>query len=166
MSNTETINEMQEEKQQAIAIRPSTKILWQQRHRKEFKELHGYSTTADYGCGGLREAVLERDDRACVQCSMTDEEHKAKWSRPITVDHKDRDRSHNTMENLQTLCLTCHGKKDQLPILRERKLDNFKYMILDIRQNFGTPYEVIAKHFHVSIATVWKSIQRWEREAV
>lgn len=67
--------------------------------------------------GGNRTAVLERDHYTCQQCGMTNEEHKALWNKMITIDHingmgynsKVKD---NRMENLVTLCLRCHGKKD------------------------------------------------------
>lgn len=140
------------------------KNTWQKRQRAKFLAEHGYSMTAHYRAGTLRQAVLVRDSFACVVCHMTDAEHKAKWQRPITVDHKDRDRSNNTMKNLQTLCLSCHGRKDQLPQLKARALDKYKFMIMDIRQNYGTTYQVIAKHFRVSVGCVYNSIQRWGKE--
>ena len=67
--------------------------------------------------GGLREKVIQRDNEKCIECGMTRQEHKDTWDRDITVDHYDGEgRNSNspnhTMENLQTLCLRCHGKKD------------------------------------------------------
>lgn len=67
--------------------------------------------------GGQRNTVLARDNWSCVVCGMTDEEHREKWQRAITIDHIDgRGRyseiQNNDLENLQTLCLSCHGKKD------------------------------------------------------
>ena len=59
--------------------------------------------------------MLERDDYCCVACGMHYLEHKKKWGRPITIDHKDRDRRNNSLDNLQTLCLSCHGRKDITP---------------------------------------------------
>jgi 5-methylcytosine-specific restriction endonuclease McrA len=142
------------------------KSQWQRTKRHQFKEEHGYSQNADYGTGKLRKEVLERDGHKCVKCSMTDEEHKEKWDRPITIDHKDRDHSNNIMDNFQTLCLSCHGRKDLSPQLKIKKLESFKHFIMQLRTEFGTPYEVLAKHFRCSIATVWKSVRRWEGEAI
>ena len=53
--------------------------------------------------GGLRDIVLIRDQYTCVIC-FTDMN--------LTVDHIDRNRSNNVLENLQTLCRSCHGRKD------------------------------------------------------
>lgn len=67
--------------------------------------------------GRLRSRVLERDNYTCRVCGMTDGEHREKWNREITVDHLDgngrySDKKNNTMENLWTLCLSCHGRRD------------------------------------------------------
>ena len=67
--------------------------------------------------GGRREAVLKRDDYTCQLCGMTNEEHKEEWDKEITIDHKDMtgrysDKHNNDIDNLWTLCLRCHGKKD------------------------------------------------------
>lgn len=69
--------------------------------------------------GGLRESVILRDKEQCVECGMIRKEHFKKWHKDLTIDHinrlgrgvdfKERD---NRMENLQTLCMRCHGKKD------------------------------------------------------
>ena len=67
--------------------------------------------------GGNREIVVQRDGEQCVSCGMTRAEHKSKYNRDITVDHIDNKgrysvKKNNKVENLQTLCLPCHGKKD------------------------------------------------------
>lgn len=67
--------------------------------------------------GGNRKEVLERDNYKCVQCGMSNEEHLDAWGREITVDHIDgngrgSEEKNNSLDNLQTLCLSCHGKKD------------------------------------------------------
>lgn len=62
--------------------------------------------------GGNREAVIKRDDYKCQHCEMTREEHKNKYGRDISVDHVDGNKSNNSMSNLMTLCLGCHGRKD------------------------------------------------------
>ncbi len=70
-----------------------------------------------YSFGGNRIKALERDNYKCVKCGMTRDEHFLRWDRDITVDHIDGngrnvDKPNNKLNNLQTLCLTCHGKKD------------------------------------------------------
>lgn len=109
----------------------------------------------------MRKDVLERDGYACVQCGMTDSSHKEKWNRPITIDHKDRDRTRNTMDNLQTLCLSCHGRKDLLPKLRIAKMPAHHETIVS-RRAAGATYQQIADELGVSIASVWKWVKRWE----
>lgn len=74
-----------------------------------------YRDTQNFGSNKLK--VLIRDKYKCVVCGMTNLEHMKKWKRRITIDHKDgsgiNSKVHNhRMSNLQTLCLTCHGKKD------------------------------------------------------
>lgn len=130
------------------------KTEWQRKHRAAFKAAHGYSTTANYGAGGNREVVLDRDGHACVQCGMSDAEHKAKWDRPITVDHISKDRSDNSLKNLQTLCLECHGRKDLIAPLRRRKGEDLLPDMKRMRSE-GKTYQTIADSLGVSITTVW-----------
>ena len=69
--------------------------------------------------GGLRELAIQRDGEKCVNCGMTRQEHRNKWNSDITVDHSDgygrySDYQNNDLDNLRTLCLRCHGKKDRV----------------------------------------------------
>lgn len=71
--------------------------------------------------GGNREKVIERDGSKCVKCGMTREQHFVKWKKDIAVDHIDRmgkgvpkRLKNNKMSNLQTLCNSCHARKDCL----------------------------------------------------
>ncbi len=137
-----------------------SKLEWQRRRRKEFRELNGFSAAAHYATGGLRKQVLERDLYMCVACGMTDMAHKEKWGRPITVDHKDRNRSNNVLGNLQTLCLRCHGQKDILPRLKARQVEKHREEIISRRLK-GETYQSIADSFGFSIASVWKWLKIW-----
>jgi len=72
-----------------------------------------------YLFGGNRELVIQRDGEKCVKCGMTREEHQTKYGLDITVDHidnngrnKPRPLKNNDPDNLQTLCLPCHTRKD------------------------------------------------------
>lgn len=140
------------------AARRARKTEWQRRNRAAFVKDRGYSTTSNYGAGGMRAAVLSRDGSACVKCGMTDEEHKAKWGRPITIDHRDRNRSNNALQNLQTMCLTCHGAKDLLPRLRTSKVAEFLPAMRWMRAN-GSTYQQVADAYGVSIATAYKYLR-------
>lgn len=139
------------------------KNAWQRKQRRDFAANHGYSTASHYAAGGNRQAVLERDGHKCVKCGMTDEEHREKWSRPITIDHKNKDRSNNSMENLQTLCLQCHGNKDLIPRLRRQRVPQRKAEILAMRKS-GATYQSIADTVGFSIGAIWKWCQKWEGE--
>lgn len=147
---------------QTAAERREYKTNWQREKRGRLARENGFSTTADYGCGKKRIAVLERDDYCCVACGMHDLEHKKKWGRPITIDHKDRDRRNNSLDNLQTLCLSCHGRKDITPGLVVPQVAAFKEDILARRRN-GETYQTIAGALGFSVAAVWKWVKRWEK---
>ena len=136
------------------------KLKWQRDMRQQFATANGFSTASHYANGGLRLNVLERDGRSCVQCGMSDAQHKAKWNRPITVDHKDKNKKNNTMRNLQTLCLSCHGRKDLLPKLRERRVEKFKDEILRMRKQ-GESYQKIADAIGLGHVSVWKWGRIW-----
>ena len=139
------------------------KTEWQRESRRKFQEQHGFSTASNYANGGIRLQVLKRDNFSCVKCGMTDAQHKEKWGRPITVDHIDKDRKNNTLENLRALCLSCHGKKDQSPWIKLQKGPIYKSEILKMRAE-GKTYQEISNHLDMSIATVWQWFKKWEGE--
>ena len=69
--------------------------------------------------GGNREKVIQRDNETCQACGMTRQQHYEKYERDITVDHTDRrgrgvpiEQKNNDMDNLITLCISCHMRKD------------------------------------------------------
>lgn len=69
--------------------------------------------------GGNRTKALERDGYACVNCGMTDTQHKKTWGFSITVDHIDgkgrySEVKNHSLDNLQTLCVVCHSRKDSV----------------------------------------------------
>ena len=80
---------------------------------KEFKDKTRF--------GGNREKAIQRDNEMCITCGMTRMKHKDSFKRDITVDHIDGNgrgkrmgEQNNSLDNLATLCLPCHGKKDYL----------------------------------------------------
>lgn len=94
---------------------------WEYKGKYKSKGKYSYEKSAENrdnrNFGGLRKKTLQRDNYSCVECGLNNEEHQKKWKRSITVDHIDgfgrySKIKHNSMENLQTLCLSCHGKKD------------------------------------------------------
>lgn len=139
------------------------KIEWQRNKRNDFKNKFGYSQIAYFSTQGKREDVLKRDNYKCVKCGMSDEQHKEKWNKPITIDHIDKNRKNNNMDNLQTLCLKCHGSKDISKNLIIPKVKNKKIEILKLRKD-GFTYASIAYKTGFSIAAIWKWIKIWNKE--
>lgn len=151
---------------QAVAVRQlsmSRKAVWARNKARRFSAEFGYSVVANAGCGGRRLEILQRDGFACVRCGMTDAEHRAKWCRPITIDHKDRNRRNNDPSNLQTLCLSCHGSKDVLPRLIAPRCAPYRGSMLEMRRS-GFTFQAIAEQTGFSIGAVWKWINRWLAE--
>lgn len=75
--------------------------------------------------GGNREIAIQRDGEKCLHCGMTRAEHKEKYGYDITVDHIDGrgtrtppEERNNALDNLQTLCSSCHGRKDRKRFVR------------------------------------------------
>lgn len=145
------------------AVQVSAKTTWQRNHRNAFKAAHGFSETSYYGTGKMRPIILKRDGYKCVECGMTDEEHKAKWNRPITIDHKDKNRKNNSPENLRTMCLSCHGRKDLIPELTDKKISTARFDIMFSHAN-GETYKSIALRYGCCQATVCKWIKIWKGE--
>ena len=61
--------------------------------------------------GGNRYAVLDRDNHECIICGMPEKEHLLIWNEELHVDHLDRNRDNNAMDNLQSICIRCHGSR-------------------------------------------------------
>lgn len=81
----------------------------------------GYNLVADREFfGGNRIRALNRDGWKCVKCGMTNRTHRRRFKgKGLVVDHidgngtmKPREQRNNRMNNLQTLCCPCHGRKD------------------------------------------------------
>jgi len=56
----------------------------------------------------------ERDNFICQGCGMTEEQHIRKYKQPLQVHHIDpyRHSKDNSLENLTTLCCSCHQKAE------------------------------------------------------
>lgn len=137
------------------------KLAWQRNKRRAFVEMNGYSSSADCATGGNRQAVLERDEFACVRCGMTDAEHKERWGRPITVDHINKDRSDNRLENLQTLCLRCHAIKDTAPLNRGRAWIPEHQELIMVMRSEGATIEEIAEAVGCVPSALLPWFDRW-----
>ena len=108
--------------------------------------------------GGNREIVIQRDGERCVECGMTRDEHKEKYGKDIEVNHIDKrgqcvpkDQRNNNLENLETLCRSCHAKKDSPGPHRSFSRKLTLEQIGDIRRMRGSfPARVIAEWYGVS----------------
>jgi hypothetical protein len=59
----------------------------------------------------LRPTVIARDGYVCMNCAMSDQTHRDKYSqRGLTVHHIDYDKENNELSNLITLCIWCNCK--------------------------------------------------------
>lgn len=80
---------------------------WKKRYYQKHKEYVSKKSkifhSNDY-FGGLRFKVLDRDGGNCQNCGQE--------YRPFTtiIHHIDKDKNNNVMENLVTLCRSCHNK--------------------------------------------------------
>lgn len=74
-----------------------------------------------------REKALERDDYQCVDCGMSQAEHRSEYDTGLHVHHQRPIREYinsetltrsegNQLSNLVTLCHACHGKWESLPV--------------------------------------------------
>lgn len=118
--------------------------------------------------GGNREAAIQRDSQRCVLCGMTRELHKTRFNRDITVDHIDgmgrnSNMKNNSLNNLQTLCLICHGRKD---IARRKSFNGAELASYETIEKMradrklGMTYKQIGIEYHVSLHTAWQRINR------
>jgi hypothetical protein len=89
--------------------RKNGRLDWARHREKRVLELKKCWNKRDFG--GLRNFILKRDKYKCVKCGMTREKHFIEWEVDINVDHINRNRKENTLDNLQTICLKCHGAK-------------------------------------------------------
>lgn len=92
----------------------------------------------------LKRKIVERDGFMCQDCGMTEEACLEKSGQPLHVHHLNpyRDSFDNSPQNLITLCVSCHAKREgtvnsrflkrggvsfiDIPVLAVQHIDNFK----------------------------------------
>ena len=98
---------------------------YRERHRlyfKEYRRKNGIKSIRPMHkmrFGGIRDFIFQRDGFKCVMCEMTDKQHMDAWDRHLTINHIDHagrysEYQNNDPDNLETLCLRCHGHKDAI----------------------------------------------------
>ena len=122
--------------------------------------------------GGNREKALNRDSWTCQHCGMSQEEHMYKWKRSLTVDHIDGQGRYSkvknhSLDNLITLCLSCHGKKDIYR--RKEKLfppnspifEMFRKKLKAWRKNKGWTQAQLGEHLGLSSRHICRLEKGW-----
>ena len=64
--------------------------------------------------GGLKSQVLDRDNFECQKCGLNNEQHIVIYGCGLCVHHIDKDKTNNVLNNLLTLCRSCHAKVHRL----------------------------------------------------
>ena len=68
--------------------------------------------------GRSRFEILDRDGWKCQDCGMEIKEHMKKWNKSFDIHHVDgdgiysKDKQNNDINNLITLCCSCHCARD------------------------------------------------------
>lgn len=76
-----------------------------------------YENSRGKGWFTQRKKALKRDNYICQECGVTQEKHIEYYGRELTVHHKipyrffNGDIKANKLDNLITLCVSCHGKQ-------------------------------------------------------
>jgi len=60
--------------------------------------------------GGKRKLILERDSEQCRLCNISNEQHLRTFRRELNIHHVDEVEDNWDMENLISLCVSCHAK--------------------------------------------------------
>ena len=77
--------------------------------REKHSQWRGGSNQMQYGIefnNNLREIIRERGNHTCQECKYPQEQ----LSQKLSIHHIDYDKKNNNMDNLISLCLSCHTK--------------------------------------------------------
>jgi hypothetical protein len=118
-----------------------------------------------YRFGNMRNFVLKRDGYKCIQCGMSNEEHLKLWKKDLTIDHIDGNGStskvkNNDLDNLQTLCLRCHARKDGLRT-HKLKLKDYKDEVINKYVNEKIPIYILSKQYRVTERVICRTFKIW-----
>lgn len=117
--------------------------------------------------GGNAEKVFARDEYKCVVCKMTNEQHVEIFGVHISIDHIDgngrySDTPNHAFDNLQTLCMRCHGRKDGFHPT-DKLSDDDVSEIRALYASGGMTQKTIAKKFMIHRTYAGKIIRNKRR---
>jgi deoxyhypusine synthase len=58
----------------------------------------------------IRNKALQRDSYKCKVCGIAEKESFKKYNQPLHIHHIDYNKKNSNLDNLLTLCVSCHGK--------------------------------------------------------
>ena len=77
----------------------------------------------------LKEDIRKRDDYACQNCKMTEEEHLIVYGRKLHIHHIDYNKQNCQKENLISLCVSCNFRANYNREYWKKHYLNFLYAI-------------------------------------
>jgi 5-methylcytosine-specific restriction endonuclease McrA len=105
------------EKYRLLGLKSNRSERWKKWRKEHPEKLKEYGDKSYFS--GNREKAIQRDGEKCTKCGLTRKQHFITFGKDITVHHIDGNgknnivkEKNNSLENLVTLCLKCHGAED------------------------------------------------------
>lgn len=106
------------------AIKVSNLDIWQMPSGEEHPSWKGGHESEDYGpnWNKQRQKALKRDGYECTVCGISNSDHKEMYGAGLHVHHIQKVRhfddykKQNRLDNLVTLCVTCHSDWEGIPL--------------------------------------------------
>lgn len=116
------------------------------------------------GWQGFKEMAFENDNHKCRKCGITQGEHLVKYKVRLSVDHINGDTSNNILDNLQTLCLICHTRKDGYRT-HPSKLDEVRGQVEKLYFKDGLTLKAVCKTLDINSESLQRAFRRWGLQA-
>lgn len=112
----------------------------------------------------LREEVLERDGYECRFCGITEDEHKEKYNKSLSLHHiiKERDGGKTEADNLITVCKKCHMtlENTQADALSKIKKEEHGYQdLIDKIENLEDEVDYLKEEDDIS-RSAWAALEK------